>query len=290
VASLQGKPPADSRTAPRLPGPESRSFGALSLRDIAPDRLSLAQVSLKEKTPTAVCTRTPREAFVSTVGPEASASVRAAGSTLSRFGIAPGRWDMGCMTVSQNEHNAFQATIKEIEQGADRAAAVVAGAFVDEHLLIAIKTRLASHDVIANDMFNTSGPLGTFKSRINMGFLIRLYSERAWKELDCISKVRNLFAHKLDVRDFTSQQVRDLVSNLTLSDEVEFHILRLDPGVEADKRYQVWLGEKSDDGRSMPLISPVTNPTTRERYIRACRLFIGAFSLAQNFERNRTLL
>jgi hypothetical protein len=197
---------------------------------------------------------------------------------------------MPWISVNQYERATFENTVKEIEEGSERASAIVAGAFVDEHLTHAIKARLASNDGIIKEMFRSSGPLGSFSSRIHLGFLLHLYSEPAWKELDTIKKIRNEFAHRLDTRSFAVERVRDLANNLKLSDTAEFHIATIKSATGTETKFEILLGEKPGNRASVPLIEPTANPTPRERYIRACKLFIGVFSLAHNFKSGKALL
>jgi hypothetical protein len=75
---------------------------------------------------------------------------------------------MAWVYLNQPQSDACQQAIHEIETGSDRAAAVVAGSFVEEHLGAAIKSRLiVSNEQITHEMFRTAGPLGSFSSKID---------------------------------------------------------------------------------------------------------------------------
>jgi hypothetical protein len=75
-----------------------------------------------------------------------------------------------------------EAALKEIENEGDRAAAIVAATFVDEHLRLVIRHSLHQNKNIADAMFGNTGPLGTFSSKINLAFLIGLFSAKSHKD------------------------------------------------------------------------------------------------------------
>ena len=52
------------------------------------------------------------------------------------------------------------------------------------------------------EMFRSSGPLGAFASKINLGFLLRFYGKKAHRELNFIKDIRNRFAHQLGAISF----------------------------------------------------------------------------------------
>jgi DNA-binding MltR family transcriptional regulator len=109
----------------------------------------------------------------------------------------------------------LRAAFEDIENSSDRAAAIVAAAFLEDHLAIALKRHFHQDEKILNETFRSSGPLGSFSAKINMAFLVGLCSKEACKELHTIKDIRNEFAHKGLTRDFNSQRVRDLANNLT---------------------------------------------------------------------------
>jgi len=111
---------------------------------------------------------------------------------------------MSWMTLSDIEIAHMESAIREMDAGSDRSSALVAAAFVEQNLEIALQCRLKRDDAINKEMFRVSGPLGTFSGKIHMGFMIGLYEKAAWSELDLIRKIRNEFAHKLDCVDFAS--------------------------------------------------------------------------------------
>ena len=168
---------------------------------------------------------------------------------------------------SAAEKDAVQNAISEIDKSSDRAAAIVASAFVEEHLAIALKARLHQDGELITTMFRSSGPLGSFSAKINLAFLIGFCSQKARKDLDTIREIRNVFAHNVLTTDFTSQRVRDLANNLTFG---ESHRITISP--------------VDDDGKDMaPLVIFDQKPTTpRARFIRACQMFMFIFTMSKD--------
>jgi hypothetical protein len=99
----------------------------------------------------------------------------------------------------------------------DRVVGVLAGAYVDERLLEKLKKRLISIEEDADLSYQIfeNGPLGSFAARINMGYLLGIFSKEVRLELTAISKIRNAFAHRTSI-DFTSASVTKLLQRLTL--------------------------------------------------------------------------
>jgi len=157
-----------------------------------------------------------------------------------------------------------ESALNEIETEGDRAAAIVAATFVDEHLALVIRHSLHQNKKIADEMFSNSGPLGTFSSKINLAFLIGVFSAKCHKELNIIKRIRNLFAHDLALRGFESQQVKDIVKNL-VRHESKFTITNLDR--QGHKRTLVYAPEST----------PSLN--SRDRYIRSCKYYTAVLSM-----------
>jgi hypothetical protein len=107
--------------------------------------------------------------------------------------------------------------IKEIHSYPDRVAGIVGATIVDRRLLAAIKARWLNAENIFDELFEgAAGPLGTFSSRIKIGYAIKLYGEEAYKDLNRMRKIRNEFAHGVGAHVFNKQSIRDQANNLTL--------------------------------------------------------------------------
>jgi hypothetical protein len=63
-------------------------------------------------------------------------------------------------------------------------------------------------------MFGPGAALGDFGLKINLGYLCGFYSATGWKELDTIRRIRNEFAHNLEIDRFDIPMVKDRCNNL----------------------------------------------------------------------------
>ncbi|MET4208445.1 MltR family transcriptional regulator [Bradyrhizobium sp. LA2.1] len=103
----------------------------------------------------------------------------------------------------------------------DRAAAIIAGTIVEDRLSRKLKANLRNDDTklvtaAVTEMFRSSGPLGVFANKIRLGYLMRLYGSTAYKDLVAIKDIRNLFAHKMDILSFKTNEIANLCQNLKI--------------------------------------------------------------------------
>ncbi|QIO60657.1 transcriptional regulator [Rhizobium leguminosarum] len=110
----------------------------------------------------------------------------------------------------------FAEFVPELNQESDRGATLIATGFLDELfkqiLLAFFVDKKASLALVEG--FNA--PLGTFSTRIASAAALALISERERAEADTLRRIRNEFAHSVQV-SFQDQRIRDLCENLTFS-------------------------------------------------------------------------
>src|SRR5437899_1416447 len=63
----------------------------------------------------------------------------------------------------------------EISKERDRGAAVIAAGFLDTKLTDAIKACLRSDSDTAKKLLKPTGPLGAFGTKIDLGYMLKLY-------------------------------------------------------------------------------------------------------------------
>src|SRR5690348_11653964 len=84
----------------------------------------------------------------------------------------------------------------------DRVVGLLAPVIVDDRLTDAIKAQWhdtkGQHGSLLGQLFRDGAQLGSFGSRIDIGFSIGLYNAETYNDLRNISKIRNRFAHKLE--------------------------------------------------------------------------------------------
>jgi hypothetical protein len=180
---------------------------------------------------------------------------------------------MPWITLSTTDEATFRSALAELDQDNDRAAAIVGAVFVEESLTTLVSKRLNRNQKIIDELFRTSGPLGPFSTKIDMGFLLGLYSDAACNELHTLRRIRNEFAHQ-HARDFTYQRIRDLANNLIVAEQTTFFTQQLDDG-----RLTLNVGMVPDSTRPFETILPSITAeklTARERYIRSCQFYSSA--------------
>jgi hypothetical protein len=151
----------------------------------------------------------------------------------------------------------------EIEAVDDRAAGILAAAFVEDYLAECIKLRVQEDAKLFEELFREDGLFGSFGAKIRMGFLIGIYDAALRKELNMIAKIRNRFAHRRSAKDFKSEDIRDLVMNLKAvrSAGLEF---KVDSGSGETPVGIEFLG---------------ANPSDRQVYVATCVMFLFYFGL-----------
>jgi len=107
--------------------------------------------------------------------------------------------------------------IAEIEDQTDRAAALVAFAFLEDRLTETLIAKMKNRDSeIVSRMFKGIGPLGTFAAKNDLAFSLGLYPKSVHRELITIKDIRNKFAHAAERVTFESQAIKALCMNLSL--------------------------------------------------------------------------
>ena len=109
---------------------------------------------------------------------------------------------------------AFRATLDE---ETDRGCALMAAAFLDTELSSLLKRRFVDDPRPVADLLRSSGPLGTFSSRIDLAYLLGLIGARVKRDLHLIRKIRNDFAHVHEPLSFESTNIRNRCSELALT-------------------------------------------------------------------------
>jgi DNA-binding MltR family transcriptional regulator len=106
---------------------------------------------------------------------------------------------------------------RELEKESDRGMALLAAAFLDNQVEEMIKSKLLGNDKHLKQMFQFNGALGTFSSKINLGYSIGLISKSCHNDLDIIRRIRNEFAHSMEIISFGDQKIIDLSNNFQLN-------------------------------------------------------------------------
>lgn len=115
------------------------------------------------------------------------------------------------MTTSFDHADALH---KELEGASDRAAAIVAGAFLDEVLQELLCVFLIKGTADNKKLFEGTGALATFSAKIEMSYRLGLVSDGEHRTLTTIRGIRNDFAHVLGDLSFTTQSIQARCRNI----------------------------------------------------------------------------
>jgi DNA-binding MltR family transcriptional regulator len=172
---------------------------------------------------------------------------------------------MSWISLSAEESEA----VHDLYQSSDRAVAIIAATLVEARIKTALLERFERHEKIEQNMFRSTGPLGSLSAKIDMILLLNIVSPDAHRDLETMKNIRNRFAHYLDIKDFESQRIADWCKNLRL---IERHFV--DPKTLASGEANP-LGlnlQMAIEDRDEKLKSP------RWRYLMTAMLFAAAFA------------
>jgi len=105
----------------------------------------------------------------------------------------------------------------------DRAAAILAGSFLEHYLAVFLKEFLIDDPEI-NDLFNGFGPLSTFSQRITMAAAVGLINPCDRTELRAIKDIRNHFAHNPFGTSFQDDVLDNFFEKLQITHNPQFNV------------------------------------------------------------------
>jgi hypothetical protein len=99
----------------------------------------------------------------------------------------------------------------------DRVVGIVLGAMLDERLSSTLQACVQHDTKLVEKSFNHESNLfGTFGARTNLGFFLGLFSKETHRDLELVAKIRNRFAHKVEVALFDDNPVCNWVDELKI--------------------------------------------------------------------------
>lgn len=112
---------------------------------------------------------------------------------------------------SSAQRSLLVGLTQELGEESDRAAAILAAAYLD-HLLgeLIVTAMPLGPDKVDELLYQDGrGPLGTFSARIDTVYCLGLLGGDDYRDLHLIRKIRNAFAHKLVGLSFDVQSIAD---------------------------------------------------------------------------------
>lgn len=102
--------------------------------------------------------------------------------------------------ISKSE--AEYVAIQELITLSPRAAAVVGLALVHSRVATLVAEKFPSNGSTKKQLFRENGPLAGYDIQTRMAYAFGIISDRALRDCQRMGRVRNLFAHNLEVVDF----------------------------------------------------------------------------------------
>lgn len=97
----------------------------------------------------------------------------------------------------------------------NRAVAVVWPAIVENRLTDALRAYTRPDESVSKELFRPEGALGTFGQKVKLGYRLGLYEKDLKDDLVLLTKIRNAFAHRVDITDFETSPIRDFMDQMT---------------------------------------------------------------------------
>jgi DNA-binding MltR family transcriptional regulator len=110
----------------------------------------------------------------------------------------------------------FDSFLREFQQETDRAAAVLAVAYLDNRLAKLLRSKFVSQHKLIDSLFDGQGGLSSFSAKISLAFAVGLISLPTAEDLHLIRKIRNDFAHKPHSLSFQAPLIANYVSKLSV--------------------------------------------------------------------------
>jgi hypothetical protein len=185
------------------------------------------------------------------------------------------------------DDTGIRSLMAELENGSDRSAVISAAACVEDQLTEIFKALLEKDEGVFQQLFCAGGALGSFSSKIALGYLLGLYDLSMKRELETIKSIRNIFAHEQRAQDFGFGRCRDLANNLCVSEKLEFYMPSLVSPLAAKEPKvgdEVWLaiglreafGSRDEGPTSiLPELSQGQILTPRDKYLRSCKFYVA---------------
>jgi DNA-binding MltR family transcriptional regulator len=116
---------------------------------------------------------------------------------------------------TSEDYAKYDAFAKEFETESDRAAAILAGAYLDARLSETLQEFLVD-DPETLQLLSENGPLGTFGARSHLAFSLGFLRLSSRKDLKLIGRIRNRFAHEEGNLTFSSSPIREWCHDLNV--------------------------------------------------------------------------
>jgi hypothetical protein len=110
----------------------------------------------------------------------------------------------------------FKNFVEELEKESDRGIAIICHAYIEDLLKLLLKKRLLDDKKFHKNLENRI----SFYQILSFCFLTGIVTETEKKEIECLSKIRNRFAHKRGVNNFKNKHVIEDCNKLRIPNTI----------------------------------------------------------------------
>jgi DNA-binding MltR family transcriptional regulator len=104
--------------------------------------------------------------------------------------------------------------VREFHSETDRAAAVIAGSFIENFLAKYLLSHMTK-EKDCSELFSGFGPFSTYAQRVETAFAFQLIPMVMYSDLKKIGSIRNLFAHSPIETSFSTDEICSWCSQLS---------------------------------------------------------------------------
>lgn len=130
---------------------------------------------------------------------------------------------------SENNQSLNKWLLDELkaQKESDRGIVLVSAAYFDELLILLLTAYFElerpskqihptnqSKTKVTKSLLGGMGPISNFSSRISLAYVLGLINDWYYIDLEIIRKIRNRFAHKIKIVDFSDEEIARLVMKL----------------------------------------------------------------------------
>ncbi len=147
-------------------------------------------------------------------------------------GIIKNHPDNGMAKKELERIEEFQDFRISLTSESDRGSVLMAAAFIEDKITQLLENFIINDKKIRKKIFEGSGALATFSSKIDMAFLLGLIPKNILNDLHILRKIRNDFAHNAKSITFKTDYIKDrcnalqVVSKVALRDDSKAYFLR----------------------------------------------------------------
>jgi len=105
---------------------------------------------------------------------------------------------------------------KNITLGTDRGLVLMSVAYIDERLSVLLEKYFVDDKSIIQTLFDATGPLGTFSSKLKLAYGIGLIPKNVYTDCNKIRRIRNTFAHISKPISFEDEPIKSQTHSLIL--------------------------------------------------------------------------